>query len=595
MNNNEQSAISISNVLTNDKYIIPIYQRNYEWEKEQISRLVSDINGISENESYYLGTLVTFKDKEGKYELIDGQQRHTTLNLLKGFIEEKDLTFNIEFQARPECDKFFNSLKNGFESLYENERSKNLENGLKIIQDVFQENNIHKTDFRKKLLEQTFIFRTELPEDTDLNHYFEIMNNRGEQLEKHEILKAQLMEIFEDDETKSQTFSEIWDACAYMGDYIWNNFEKNIAVELFKNPEELLSKCNFTFQDLTTILKNEEKSEKNSLKSILADKTPLPSNFTQENQEKTDKYRSILDFPSFLIYVFNCICPKESTSFDDKKLLDIFKDYNDSESYLVALLKTRIYFDQYFIKNDLASLNDTKWGIRSFTIENNELKNNESTFENSKTEDKIEMLQAMFYYTTISNDKKDWLIAVLNEKPTSETLLFNNLFRSLKSIIGDIQIENLNYKQFSSKTFYYFEYMLWDIYKNYIQGEKDNFKITDLQTLIIKISKNKSLFNDFRFRQLNSIEHLFPQSYSGLPIKDKHRFGNLCLISSSQNSQGNKESVANKKSRYKNDSSSLKRVIMFNSFENEVWGEEQILRHESEIKKLLEYFKNKIT
>ena len=107
---NKQEAISIKNVLSNDKYIIPIYQRNYEWEKEQISRLILDVNSTSENENYYLGTLVTFKRNDGKFELIDGQQRHTTLNLIKAFLNETEQNFNIEFQARPECDRFFKEL-----------------------------------------------------------------------------------------------------------------------------------------------------------------------------------------------------------------------------------------------------------------------------------------------------------------------------------------------------------------------------------------------------------------------------------------------------------------------------------------------------
>ena len=85
MTNNKEikKAITIKEVLSNDSYIIPIYQRNYEWEQPQIERLISDINSIGENEQYYLGTLVTFKRDDGSYELVDGQQRHTTLNLIK--------------------------------------------------------------------------------------------------------------------------------------------------------------------------------------------------------------------------------------------------------------------------------------------------------------------------------------------------------------------------------------------------------------------------------------------------------------------------------------------------------------------------------
>ena len=50
-------------------------------------------------------------------------------------------------------------------------------------------------DFADYLFSHVQIIKVEVPPDTDLNHYFEIMNNRGEQLEKHEILKAQMMSV----------------------------------------------------------------------------------------------------------------------------------------------------------------------------------------------------------------------------------------------------------------------------------------------------------------------------------------------------------------------------------------------------------------
>lgn len=61
--NKKEEALTIESILTNDKYLVPIYQRNYEWEKEQISKLIEDINSISDNEKYYLGTLVTSSSK----------------------------------------------------------------------------------------------------------------------------------------------------------------------------------------------------------------------------------------------------------------------------------------------------------------------------------------------------------------------------------------------------------------------------------------------------------------------------------------------------------------------------------------------------
>ncbi len=73
-------------------FLIPDYQRPYAWSEEQCQTLWDDIFAFSfpnnnyedfdENEEYFLGSIVTFKNENGKLEVIDGQQRLTTLMLL---------------------------------------------------------------------------------------------------------------------------------------------------------------------------------------------------------------------------------------------------------------------------------------------------------------------------------------------------------------------------------------------------------------------------------------------------------------------------------------------------------------------------------
>lgn len=70
-------------------YAIPIYQRNYAWGEAQIGQLIRDVfDGMEKNAgaSYYIGTLVVHErlSSEGRveFEVIDGQQRLTTLALL---------------------------------------------------------------------------------------------------------------------------------------------------------------------------------------------------------------------------------------------------------------------------------------------------------------------------------------------------------------------------------------------------------------------------------------------------------------------------------------------------------------------------------
>ena len=71
------------------KFIIPEYQRPYRWTKDECETLWNDILGVFGNgeniEEYFLGSIVTYKNDNKKLEIleiIDGQQRITTLTLL---------------------------------------------------------------------------------------------------------------------------------------------------------------------------------------------------------------------------------------------------------------------------------------------------------------------------------------------------------------------------------------------------------------------------------------------------------------------------------------------------------------------------------
>ena len=592
-----KEALAIEKILNgDDTYIIPIYQRNYEWEQPQIDRLIRDVNSIEENERYYLGTLVTFKRDDGSYELVDGQQRHTTLNLIKAVLDKKT-SFNLKFQARSECDQFFRKLSENIEDLPEIPKTQNLKQGIEIIKSVL--NDIEdKEAFRKKFFEQTYIFRTELPKETELNHYFEIMNNRGEQLEKHEILKALLMNVLKDDKDR-EVFAQVWESCSFMGDYIWNN----------KLPKELLEKEELSFDDIVSSLRKDKSSKNNQPQTIVAllerGVETLSEGFKGE-ESKTYDYRSVLEFPTFLLYVYHLINPKKETSFDDKKLLETFKDYKDAETFIVALLKYRIYFDKYIIKNSLLSNDkESNWGIRGYEFEKEGVETKETAFENTDEEKKIEMLQAMFHYATVSNDKKDWLLRLLRDK-VEEKDLYSVLKSELEKEIKDISLSEVSFWSVSTKIFYYFEYMLWEVYYDYVRGEDKVVRPEAIKSITNRIKEVRDQFNKFYFRQLSSKEHLLPQSKKGSIDIDKtlptdkqdeerekilHSFGNLCLISSSENSSANKEHPEYKKESFYNNTS-LKRLMMFETFSGNEWNIQEIKQHQEEMEALLKFYQS---
>lgn len=587
----EHNAKNIKEILANDNYIIPRYQRNYAWGKTEISQLIKDIEEFfpkenNEDKSYYLGSLVCFKRDDGNFELIDGQQRHTTLTLinlvLKNWTEKIDNIVsvpNLKFDSRKK-------IQNYIESLYKTETTSFLKqaselnisgigsfkDAIEIIQEELREKNIQ--NFANNFYEKVYLFRVEVPEDTDLNHYFEIMNNRGEQLEKHEIVKALLMGKIND--TKEQEkFSEIWNACADMNDYVYFNFDTTNRKSIFTNTGELNAN-NF---DGISINENGDKGEELSLSKIITEHN-IPTDFPKEEKYIKDKYKSVIDFPNFLLQVLKI--KNDKISLDDKKLLEQFSDIKpDPKEFVFDLLKYRIMFDKFVIKQDLADADESKqnWGIRKL---NTDIETTIKTFE---SDEELTKLQVMLYYSDSTNTYNNWLQEILKNIDFTVEKYTEKVLNIAKSKFNE---NNLSYPTISIFNLYFIDFLLWKLYKTEEVNE-------NLKSLKSKIDNLKSQFNNFKFRQISSREHLFSQEHAKRYSIDEEVYngiGNLCLISTSQNSAGNKENPTDKKKMFLNDNSSLKRLIMFESYENDKWEADQICKHKDEIVNLINNYTN---
>ena len=189
----------VTSIFNETDYVIPIYQRNYAWTKDEIEQLLNDINDVSEDfkGKYYLGSLIVNQLGANVFEVIDGQQRLTTLYLLLSFLNNDSVDKNsLRFEAREKSNKTLHDINSIKDSGNELEKepwySTEIIEGYSVIKKYFKakdENFI--SNFKKKISHITII-RTQVPKDIDLNHYFEIMNTRGEQLELHEIVKAKI-------------------------------------------------------------------------------------------------------------------------------------------------------------------------------------------------------------------------------------------------------------------------------------------------------------------------------------------------------------------------------------------------------------------
>ena len=90
------TQLSIQQLLSgNVEYVIPMYQRNYTWEEGEITQLIQDVIDYLPKEgqdarNYYIGSLVVYERPDTKipvFEIIDGQQRLTTLSLLTSYLK----------------------------------------------------------------------------------------------------------------------------------------------------------------------------------------------------------------------------------------------------------------------------------------------------------------------------------------------------------------------------------------------------------------------------------------------------------------------------------------------------------------------------
>src|SRR5690606_11742593 len=141
-------------------------------------------------------------------DVIDGQQRFTTLwlisNILGGelsffqrYIDEDKSKSRISFSVRDFANHYFEDMYRGFTDDEEREL-KPIKDALKTIESYFENKDcgLKKGDFSefiKFVYQNVYFILTEMPSTVDENKVFEAMNNRGVQLQQHEILKSRIL------------------------------------------------------------------------------------------------------------------------------------------------------------------------------------------------------------------------------------------------------------------------------------------------------------------------------------------------------------------------------------------------------------------
>lgn len=233
-------------------FLIPDYQRPYAWTEDECLTLWEDIfefafpandfSKFNNDDEYYLGPIVTFKNSEGKKEVIDGQQRLTTLMLLLrafyvkfgnmqddnskktreniekciwktdefGNPNKNELKIDSEVATDDAKDQFLKILNTG---IAENNQKSNYANNYRFFQskinDFLSEYPSYFSYLPTRILNNCILLPIEADDQNTALRIFSTLNDRGLPLSDADIFKAQFYKYYSDKGEKD-SFIKKW-------------------------------------------------------------------------------------------------------------------------------------------------------------------------------------------------------------------------------------------------------------------------------------------------------------------------------------------------------------------------------------------------
>ena len=588
------------------RYVIPRYQRAYAWEEKEIEQLIDDICDDNDpKRDYYIGSLIVARRKADdgvEYEVIDGQQRLTTIYLLlqclldEGYFSRGDVSVGeaLSFDCRSKSNCTLAYIRTDAQKSEGKEEL--LDQSILLAVDIIKKKLARefgdRVEDQKKFvdrLKHVVLYRIEVPEHTDLNRYFEIMNTRGEQLEQHDILKARLMNYL-DDACEREAFARIWEACSDMTGYVQMHFSvedreklfgqwwsdppsKNALKELYKGKRQSEGKSEGL--DISKII--DLKSEEDDVEAAL------------EKGDAEARFESIIDFPYFLLHVLRVFCRAERLSMDGAEelgsLLDdklLLKDFDKvivscekrgdkrikdvkrwfAHTFIRFLLRSRFLFDKFIIKREYAGDDqEGVWSLKELCTSGAGYKkkayyaNTRLRYENEweKTyaprNKECLMIQSALRVSYTSPKVMHWITRLL-ECLCDAKLKLPKLADKAEHIAAEAVAEGFFEKSLEEMGAYDLQKYKPEDYAFGVGTPHIVFNYLDY--LLWK--KAKKTHKDFVFEFRNSVEHWYPQHPSDGSIEpwdERDVFGNLCIISRSVNSKFSNLSPASKMDTYR--------------------------------------------
>jgi len=627
--------LSVGQLFSRHTYTVPLYQRSYAWDEAQVTQLVRDIWDVTGTATtYYIGNLIVHhRPAAGQVELevIDGQQRLTTLNILLSVLQNEfdipvpaSYATRLRFDSRPDSSATLHLLATPGSILRSTAKDGRMKQAyLDMTRELRQlqqeragsEAGHSLVQFSTCLFERVKLLQIQVPADTDLNHYFEIMNSRGEQLEKHEVLKAELLSYLQEEPASLQAGARIWDACSIMGRHMVTAFDSQLRAKLFTGSSGALDSLLYSFEEIRKVLAGSQAGSTHEATGMtlldLLDSQEQVDALTNDAETSDPRFGSVVSFPNFLLLalkVYTCC----DLVLDDKKLIETFREalLNTPDKaafvmgFLHCLLKCRLLLDRYVIKREYNHERD-RWRLRSLKLGASSDDDFANTFESETDTRQAMMLLAMFHVSFPQAAYKHWLSGVLRFlHATGPGLVAKDYIKYLEQLS-----EAFYYDRFGPSPLNYHTIIFENesVPVNHTANEEvlhrgthvPNFIFNRLDYLIWKssqvdLSKHYQIarVEQFEFTFRSSVEHFYPQNPKGeisnpldRPVIDS--FGNLCLISASKNSELSNYSPQAKAEHYNNSSAieSLKQQLMMQQCSK--WDQVAIESHQQEMTGLL--------
>jgi len=256
-------------------FIIPDYQRPYSWTSDQINTLFKDIweftcneGGTDKEGTYFLGSIVFYENKNGEQEIIDGQQRITSIflllraiytklskpkekteeaknfinkiepliwktNKLTGKVEYSSILLNSKVISETENEVLKKILETGeVNEKLEDNYSKNYNQILELIEEKSVENALMIYQFIYALLNQVIILPITADSQETALTIFSTLNDRGLPLSDADIFKAKIYNHLQSKEEKKE-FIEKWKELEENTQNISENIQKLFYYYMF--------------------------------------------------------------------------------------------------------------------------------------------------------------------------------------------------------------------------------------------------------------------------------------------------------------------------------------------------------------------------